>query len=1315
MSNKYIAVVATIMALLTIGYADTLLLENFDSVTPPNLPSGWVVIDDNSDGKTWGLSTSHPHTAPNCLRYVYSRTNSANDWVFTPGLTLEAGVTYTVEFYYRASSPSMPEKMRIYLATAQDPYAIVGSPVWDNNNITNTMYLQGMADFTVATSGTYYLGFQCYSDPDRWNLRVDDIAVYKQVHDVGIDTIYSPLPGVYSVGASFTPRFLVRNYGQNTGGEIVYAYAKIIRYPIVGDPETLYTYGETLRVEVCTPVEVTGPTWYSQYPCNHKFVAWTEIAGGGDMNPDNDSKEVEFAIEYRDVRPIAITVPPSYMQWCSESIPTATVKNEGHQTESFWVYFKSLDASSQQEYLDSFYVTNLGAGQQTTVTFAKWHFPVCQHTAVVWTKLDGDENPTNDTITQSYTVYLIDAEITQVIAPDTVIACQYFPVTITVHNNGPHYTLQPGWDIVVDIYDDLNNLVAEEIVSISDPLPYCSTLTVAPTLHIPNPCIHRLVVTANYPDDQAPNNNTYEKTIYAASIDAHPVEIVAPETVQMGVDFGVAVKVHNNSQHYVLEPGWPVYLGDGVRVDTEYVNVALMPCETVEVYFTWNFGEPCEHTLTATTDYPGDQNGTNNAIQKSIVVYALDVEPVAINAPSVVKVGEAFDVTVTVHNNGEHSVVPGGWYTYLAVGNLVRDSVLVTTDLGYCQNADVTFEDVVISEPCDHEIVVWTALAGDQRPENDTTSVNITVQYYDWAVTEIYNVPDTVTYCEDIHPYIVVTNNDVHVAPRSATVHYALYRNDLLITDGSIVTDVIGPGEADTVDFTYHPDEPCNWRLVATVEATDDQNANNDMMTKDFVVRYYNVEVISILNVPDTVDVCNWINAQVVVHNNGVHVPSQEGDVEFSILRSHDGINYYQVYTTSTHVTLNWCEPETLTFSWHADSACWHKVVVYANFTPDHNVSNNSLEETFVVRYQDVVIANITVPGDTVISCNSIIPVVEVINSGEHNGPAECTVRMRIWRFATKLDSLCHISPDTTKEIVLYDTFVVTTVDPGVNLVNMPPIHFYHADVYWVGHHHRISATISTANDQDPVNNSTSKQFIVKAHDHDLQVDYLGLLFGNQVIPDSIITVGISYNPISVISNSPFGPTASFRTWYKITRMKDNVTVYSRYLDRTLAARQYSCLYFYSGWVPTDSGYYRCETWIVARPGVDLIAENSFSSRVYYARLTTKPTLINEGSIASENSSLPQVFALAPNYPNPVFGMTTIKWQIPEATHVTLVIYDATGRKVATLVNETYQPGYYETIWNGTDAEGRKVSAGIYFYEMKAGSYLARRKMVVSR
>ncbi|MDW7987123.1 MAG: FlgD immunoglobulin-like domain containing protein, partial [candidate division WOR-3 bacterium] len=1094
---------------------------------------------------------------------------------------------------------------------------------------------------------------------------------------------------------------------------IVYAHCAIIRYPIIGDPETLYTYTETLRVEICAPETIVGPTWYSQYPCNHKFVAWTELAG--DMNPDNDKKEVNFAIEYRDVRPVSITIPQDSTKWCTESIPTVTVKNEGHQSESFWVYFKSQNNLGQLEYLDSVYVQNLGAGEQTTVTFTKWHFPVCAHTATVWTFLDTDENHSNDTITKEYVVYMIDAEITQVNAPDTVIAAQPFEITITVHNNGPHYILEPGWDIVAMVFNDQNSLVDAETISVSDPLVYCDTFTANVQLYIPEPCIHTLQVSAIYPDDQMPNNNTYQKTIYAASIDVHPVVIVAPETVQMGSDFGVEVKVHNNSEHYVLESGWPVYLSDGVRVDTEYVNVVLMPCETASVFFTWGFEEPCEHTLTATTDYPGDQNVSNNEISKSIVVYAWDVHPTAINAPSVVKVGEAFDVEVTVHNNGEHSVVPGGWYTYLVVGNLVRESVLVTTELDYCESVDLTFDDVVISEPCNHEIVVWTALAGDQRPQNDTMSVDITVQYYDWEVTEVYNLPDTVTYCEDINPHVVVTNNDVHVDMRSATVYYSWYRNDVLVDGGSVVTDVIGAGESDTVEFSYHPDEPCNWRLVVRVEATDDQNPHNDTMAKEFVVRYYDAEVVEIFNVPDTVDVCNSINAKVVVHNNGIHVPSQTGEIQFKIYRSHDGINYYEVYSTSQNVTLAWCEPETLTLNWHADSACWHKIEVYANFIPDHDPTNNSQEHVFVVRYQDIAIGSIVVPGDTVISCNSITPVIQIINSGEHNSDAQCTVRVRIWRYATKLDSLCHISPDTTKQIVLYDTFVVTTVSPGVNSVNMPPIHFYFADVYWVGHHHRISATVSSTNDQGLTNNATWKKFIVKARSNDLQIDYLGLIRSNQPLPDSILTAGTSYNPISVVSNSPFGPTASFRTWFKITRMKDNATVYSRYLDRTLLAGQYSCLYYYSGWVPTDSGYYRCETWIVARPGVDMIAENSFRSRVYYVRLTAKPTLVNEGNIESENSNLPQTFALAPNYPNPVYTQTTIKWQIPEATHVTLVIYDPAGRKVATLLNERYEPGYYETRWNGTDEYGRKVPAGIYFYEMKAGNYLARRKMVMSK
>jgi hypothetical protein len=72
-----------------------------------------------------------------------------------------------------------------------------------------------------------------------WNLRIDDITVYVDVHDVGVDTIYSPMPGSYPVGTVFKPKFLVRNYGQNTGGEEIPVHCLIVRYPPSSPPETL--------------------------------------------------------------------------------------------------------------------------------------------------------------------------------------------------------------------------------------------------------------------------------------------------------------------------------------------------------------------------------------------------------------------------------------------------------------------------------------------------------------------------------------------------------------------------------------------------------------------------------------------------------------------------------------------------------------------------------------------------------------------------------------------------------------------------------------------------------------------------------------------------------------------------------------------------------------------------------------------------------------------------------------------------------------------------------------------------------------------
>jgi hypothetical protein len=77
---------------------------------------------------------------------------------------------------------------------------------------------------------------------------------------------------------------------------------------------------------------------------------------------------------------------------------------------------------------------------------------------------------------------------------------------------------------------------------------------------------------------------------------------------------------------------------------------------------------------------------------------------------------------------------------------------------------------------------------------------------------------------------------------------------------------------------------------------------------------------------------------------------------------------------------------------------------------------------------------------------------------------------------------------------------------------------------------------------------------------------------------------------------------------------------------------------------------------------------------------------------SSEGGNIPIASALLQNYPNPFNPVTTIDYQIRTAGHVSLKIFDVTGREIATLVSEIRQPGSYKTSW---DASG--VSSGIYF------------------
>ncbi|KPK90115.1 hypothetical protein AMJ80_08880, partial [bacterium SM23_31] len=94
---------------------------------------------------------------------------------------------------------------------------------------------------------------------------------------------------------------------------------------------------------------------------------------------------------------------------------------------------------------------------------------------------------------------------------------------------------------------------------------------------------------------------------------------------------------------------------------------------------------------------------------------------------------------------------------------------------------------------------------------------------------------------------------------------------------------------------------------------------------------------------------------------------------------------------------------------------------------------------------------------------------------------------------------------------------------------------------------------------------------------------------------------------------------------------------------------------------------------------------------------------------------IPGGFNLYQNYPNPFNPETTITFQIPRSSFVTLKIYNITGQLVKTLISENLPSGVFKIIWDGTDGTGQKVSSGTYIFRIQAGEFSAVKKMMLIR
>jgi hypothetical protein len=124
----------------------------------------------------------------------------------------------------------------------------------------------------------------------------------------------------------------------------------------------------------------------------------------------------------------------------------------------------------------------------------------------------------------------------------------------------------------------------------------------------------------------------------------------------------------------------------------------------------------------------------------------------------------------------------------------------------------------------------------------------------------------------------------------------------------------------------------------------------------------------------------------------------------------------------------------------------------------------------------------------------------------------------------------------------------------------------------------------------------------------------------------------------------------------------------------------------------------------------DIPFELVFSSQgIEYWRDTMSVHVTPAGAVAMERE-VPKTFALEQNYPNPFNPSTTIRFELPHGSQVSLKVYNTLGQEVATLVNETKPAGVYTVEF---DAAG--LSTGVYFCRLEAGSFVQTRKLVLLR
>jgi hypothetical protein len=116
-------------------------------------------------------------------------------------------------------------------------------------------------------------------------------------------------------------------------------------------------------------------------------------------------------------------------------------------------------------------------------------------------------------------------------------------------------------------------------------------------------------------------------------------------------------------------------------------------------------------------------------------------------------------------------------------------------------------------------------------------------------------------------------------------------------------------------------------------------------------------------------------------------------------------------------------------------------------------------------------------------------------------------------------------------------------------------------------------------------------------------------------------------------------------------------------------------------------------------------------------RLSGSGETVVNGDIAgftlNKVPGVPLTYSVSQNYPNPFNPLTSISYEIPKESFVTISVYNLLGQKVADLVSNLHQAGYHNVMWNSMEMSGKPLSSGVYIYTIQADDFRAVKKMAL--